>query len=132
MPELAEVLALMPRDRMTFLETERGLPRSQGSLAHKSRAWVAQAGLGAVDRNGRHLTLHGLRKAMGRRLAERGASPHVIMAILGHETIASATVYTKAYDRARAADMGAKLLSGEKPSNIRRLERKKPVGGTEG
>jgi integrase len=111
LPELAEALAHVPRDRLTFFETEWGLPRSQGSLVHKFRAWVAEAGLGAEDRNGRHLTLHGLRKAMGRRLAERGASPHVIMAVLGHESIASAQVYTKAYDRARAADMAAKLLS---------------------
>jgi integrase len=110
LPELAEALALVP-ERMTFLETEWGLPRSQGSLVHKWRAWVAEAGLGAPDRNGRHLSLHGLRKALGRRLAERGASPHIIMAVLGHESIASAQVYTKAYDRARAADAAAELLS---------------------
>lgn len=125
LPELAEVLALVPRDRLTFLETEWHLPRSQGSLVHKFRAWVAEAGLGAADRNGRHLTLHGLRKALGRRLAERGASPHVIMAILGHESIASAQVYTKAYDRARAADQGAELLAETKPTNVTGLRRPK-------
>jgi integrase len=86
--------------------------------------------MGAEDRNGRHLTLHGLRKAMGRRLAERGASPHVIMAVLGHESIASAQVYTKAYDRARAADQAVELLAEAKPTNVRRLERKRPEPGT--
>ena len=131
-PELAEALALVSRGQMTFLETKDGVPRSQGSLVHKFRAWVAEAGLGAADRHGRFLSLHGLRKAMGRRLAERGASPHVIMAILGHESIASAQVYTKAYDRARAADMGAELLAGANPTNLRRLERKKPEGGMRG
>ena len=54
------------------------------------------------------------------------------MAILGHESIASAQVYTKAYDRARAADMGAELLAGANPTNLRRLERKKPEGGMRG
>jgi integrase len=103
---------LVPIDRATFLETEFGRLRSQGSLVHKFRLWVAEAGLGGSDRNGRNLTLHGLRKAVGRRLAEAGAATHVIMSWLGHESIASAQVYTKAYDRARAADLGAELLSG--------------------
>jgi integrase len=123
LPELAEALALVPRARLTFLETAEGLPRSQGSLVHKFRAWVAEAGLGAADRNGRHLSLHGLRKALGRRLAEAGVSPHGIMSVLGHESIASAQVYTKAYDRARASDDALAKLAETKPTNVTRIRR---------
>jgi integrase len=107
MAPLAEAMATIPPGRSTFLETVEGLPRSQGALSHQMRRWVALAGLGEPDRNGRHLTLHGLRKAMGRRLAEAGVAPHGIMSVLGHESIKSAEVYTKAYDReCRAVERG--------------------------
>jgi integrase len=102
------------------------LPRSPVGLGNSMRRWTAAAGLGAPDAKGRHLTLHGLRKALGRRLAEAGASPHVIMAMLGHETISAAQVYTSAYDRARAADMGAELLSSPRDvTNVTRIRRTK-------
>jgi integrase/recombinase XerD len=125
LPELAEALALVPRDRMTFLETTRGTVRDPNTLQHQFRTWVVAAGLGAQDARGRGLTPHGLRKAMGRRLAEAGASPHVIMAVLGHESIAAAQVYTAAYDRAKAADMAAELLGGAKPTNVVLMKGKK-------
>jgi integrase len=124
-PALAEVLALAPADTLTFLETEFGRTRSEGGLNHQFREWVDSVpGLGAKDKHGRALTLHGLRKAVGRRLAERGASPHSIMAVLGHETIASAEVYTKAYDREKAADAGMELLDAPQTTNVTRMRRK--------
>lgn len=126
LPALAEVLALAPADTLTFLETERGDVRSEGGLNHQFREWVdAVPGLDAPDKNGRRLTLHGLRKAVGRRLAERGASPHTIQAWLGHESINSVQVYTKMYDREKSADMGAELLvSAPKHDKVVRLKRK--------
>lgn len=134
LPDLAAALDFAPRDRMTFLETDHGLQRSEGALSHSFRLWADKAGLGERDRNGRRLALHGLRKAAGRRLAEAGASPHVIMSWLGHESIASAQVYTKAYDRARAADMGADLLAGtddarKANSNVRTFRRRNTQKG---
>jgi integrase len=124
MAPLAEALATIPPGRMTFLETVEGLPRSQGALSHQLRRWVALAGLGEPDRNGRHLTLHGLRKAMGRRLAEAGASAHEIASVLGHESLASVQVYTRMYDRAKAADAALDKLGEAAPSNVTRLKRK--------
>jgi integrase len=91
-------------DALTFLN------RSPDALAHAMRLWTAKAGLGAPDRHGRHLTLHGLRKAMGRRLAEAGASVHMIQAILGHESLSSVQIYTRAYDRKSASDTAMELL----------------------
>jgi integrase len=118
LPDLAEVLP--PPDGRPFVD------RSPVGLGNSMRRWAAAAGLGDADAKGRHLTLHGLRKALGRRLAEAGASPHVIMAMLGHETISAAQVYTSAYDRARAADMGAELLSSPRDvTNVTRLKGKK-------
>jgi integrase len=124
-PALAEVLALAPANAMTFLQTEFGRPRSEGGLNHQFRAWVdAVPGLDAPDKYGRRLTLHGLRKALATRLASAGASDFVIMAWLGHETIASVQRYTKAVDRVKAADAGAALLGAPaKPSNVTRIKR---------
>lgn len=123
LPDLAEVLALMSRDRLTFLEFG-GKQRSEGGLNHSFRIWVDAAGLGAPDKHGRRLTLHGLRKALATRLAGAGASEFVIMSWLGHETIASVQGYTKAVNREKAADAGAALLGKPKPTNVTRMKRK--------
>jgi hypothetical protein len=109
-PPLAEVLATIPPGQLTFLATPDGHVRSEKGLATRFAEWVREAGLGAADENGRHLSLHGLRKAVGRRLAEAGCSPHMIMAVLGHRSIRSAAPYTADYDRARAADAASAKL----------------------
>jgi integrase len=109
-PPLAEMLATIPRTQLTFLETKEGKPRNERGLTFMFSGWVAKAGLGAPDANGRHLSLHGLRKAVGRRLAEAGCSPHMIMSVLGHRDIKSSAPYTKDYDRARSADQASEML----------------------
>lgn len=120
LPELAAELASVPRDWGTFLQTVDGRPRSAASLTEDMRRWTESAGLPA----GR--SAHGLRKAMGRRLAEAGCSPHEIMSVLGHESIAMAALYSRAYDRARAAEAAAERLANISPGNVVRL-RKKPA-----
>lgn len=124
LPPLAELLTTIPKHQMTFLETKHGLQRSELSLTNDMALWVLKAGLGDPDENGRHLNMHGLRKAVGRRLAEGGCSPHQIMAVLGHRNIASATPYTKAYDRMKAAE-GATDAMSPKPTNVTKLRRTK-------
>lgn len=122
MPPLAEMLSTIPANVSTYLE-RNGRPLRDDYVRQVMRRATAQAGLGAPDRHGRYLTPHGLRKALGRRLAEASAPPHEVMAVLGHESIASAQVYTKAYDRARSADSGMGKLAGAMPTNIQRLKR---------
>jgi integrase len=41
-------------------------------------------------------TSHGLRKAISRRLAEAGKSPHEIMSVTGHSTLKEVERYTRA------------------------------------
>jgi integrase len=108
---------------MTFLETKNGTVRSPAGLAIDMIRWCAAAELGDKDANGHRLSLHGLRKALGRRLAQAGCSPHAIMAVLGHEDIASAAIYTKAYDRGVSATGAMEKLGGVVPSNVTRLRR---------
>ena len=51
----------------------------------------------------RRCTIHGLRKAACRRLAEAGCTVHEIAAISGHATLKEVERYTKAADQARLA-----------------------------
>lgn len=76
---LQAVLDLLPKDKLTFLETLNGQSRSSNGLGNLVRKWCDVAGLP-------NCTSHGLRKACATRLAEAGASEREIMAWTGHKT----------------------------------------------
>ena len=80
-----------------LLATPRGLPFSPDYAT----AYFAQAcrAAGLPPR----LSLHGLRKAACRRLAEATCSPHEIMAISGHTTLKEVERYCREYSRSTAA-----------------------------
>lgn len=96
-PDLAKVIANMPARHLTFLVTEYGKPFSVAGFGGKFRDWCNQAGLP-------HCSAHGLRKATAARLAERGASPHEIMAITGHQSLEEVERYTRAARKSGLAD----------------------------
>jgi hypothetical protein len=52
-----------------------------------------------------------LRKLGCTRLANAGASPHVIAAWSGHKSIALVAHYTKSADQVRLAEQGADILT---------------------
>ena len=101
-PELRRRLDALPEDQETFLCTQYGKPRSAAGLGNKMREWANAAGL-------TECTSHGLRKACARRLAEAGATPHEIMAVTGHKTLAEAQRYTEKVARAGLADRAMQL-----------------------
>ena len=94
---LRSALAACPIKSFTFLETQAGKSRSANGLGNSMRAWCDAANLPKC-------TSHGLRKAIARRLAESGASPHEIMAVTGHTTLAEVTRYTRDASRPMLAD----------------------------
>jgi integrase len=66
------------------------------------------------------LTFHGLRHTAGRLLADRGADPRTIAALLGHKTLQMAAHYSDEADRKkRAVAAVAKLRPARKVSNAR-------------
>ena len=77
--ELRAALDLCPRDRLTFIAQANGSPLGAASLGNEFREWMRKAGLPE------RLSLHGLRKATSRRLAEAGSTVHQIAAITGHK-----------------------------------------------
>ena len=83
---------------LTFLTTKTGKPYSPNDLSDQFRVWCDAAGLPS------NCSIHGLRKAAARRLAEAGCSVHEIAAITGHRTLKEVERYTRS---AGAAASGA-------------------------
>jgi integrase len=127
---LADELSQVPHTHLTFLQTEAGRVRSDVGLANQLTRWLALAGLWDTDEHGHHLSLHGLRKALGRRLAEAGVDPHGIASVLGQDDARSALVYSRKFNRARTADASMARLAEEPATNVTRLERNATRKGT--
>lgn len=106
-PDLEEILSVVPRDRFTFIVTERGRPFSAAGFGNKMRDWCDQAGL-------THCSAHGLRKAAARRLAEAGCTNQQIKAITGHTTDSEVARYTAAANQQILADQAIAAIGGSK------------------
>jgi len=105
-PELRAALDLCPRDHLTFIAQADGRPLGAESLGTEFNGWLRKAGL--LEK----LSLHGLRKAAARRLAEAGCSVHEIASITGHKTLSEIGRYTKDAERKRLAESAsAKVLA---------------------
>ncbi|MCY4396336.1 MAG: tyrosine-type recombinase/integrase [Rhodospirillaceae bacterium] len=106
--ELARELAVLPMKQMVIVSTGNdGRAFSVAGFGNWFRQCVADAGLPA------HCSIHGLRKAGARRLAEAGATEFEIMAFLAHSSAKEASRYTAAANRSKLTDAGmAKLDEG--------------------
>jgi integrase len=98
--ELRAALDLCPRDRLTFIAGAGGRPLGAESLGAEFRECLRAAGLP------NRLSLHGLRKAAARRLAEAGCTPHEIMAVTGHKTLSEVERYCAEAEKTRLAASG--------------------------
>jgi site-specific recombinase XerD len=93
---------------LTFLHTRDGTPRSPNGLGGDFRRWCDAAGLPA------HCSLHGLRKAGARRLAEAGASAKEIMSVTGHRTLSEVQRYIDRADKAKLAESAIAKLRAKR------------------
>jgi integrase len=105
-PELQAVLDATPSEHLTYLTTAFGQPFTPAGFGGWFRAACDAAGLP------KGCSVHGLRKAACRRLAEAGCSANVIAAISGHRTLKEVARYTTAADQERLADTAIRALSG--------------------
>jgi integrase len=107
LPELSAALDAMPpvAGATTFLTNQLGRAFSMVSWHENFAGWVTAAGLPKQFR------AHGLRKAGMTRLANFGATPHIIAAWSGHKTLALVAHYTKSADQVRLAEEGANILT---------------------
>lgn len=98
-PMLDEVLAATERQGETVLVTAYGDPFSPKSITGRMLDWTKAAGLSGC-------TLHGLRKTLGKLLAEGGASTRQLMDVLGHDDIVHAELYSREAEQVRLATEG--------------------------
>jgi len=103
-PELRLVLDATPTDHLTFLTTRGNRPFHPDAFTHWFKRKCREAGLPA------RASVHGLRKAACRRLAEVGCSANVIASISGHATLREVSRYTAAADQVRLARQGMEAL----------------------
>ncbi len=83
------------RTHVTVINTAYGRPFTVDGYSRFMRDAITAAGLPMECQP------HGLRKTLGRLLADAGATAHEIMAALGHTTLAEAERYTREADRKR-------------------------------
>lgn len=99
-PMLRENIEALPRVGETVLVTAYGKPFSEKSLTGRMADWTQSAKLP------KGCTLHGLRKSLGKMLAEGGASARQIMDTLGHDDIEHAELYSRDASQAILAKDG--------------------------
>ena len=107
-PGLAEVLAATPLEHLTWITTPQGGPYTSSGLGNFFRECCNSAGLP-------HCSLHGLRKAQCRLLAEAGCSEHQIAAITGHESLALIRHYTRAAAQKKLAEAAFQAVNRTGP-----------------
>lgn len=84
----------------TILMTQYGEPFSPKSLMGMMAHWTKLAELSQA------YTLHGLRKTLGKMLAEGGASTRQLMKILSHDDIEHAELYSREAEQVFMATEG--------------------------
>jgi integrase len=108
-PELRRVIEATPTVGVkTFLVTHFGKPFTANGFGNWMRDRCNEADLPECSS-------HGLRKAIARRLAEAGMSPHQIMAITGHSTLKEVERYTRAASQKHLAEMAMRGLDEAEP-----------------
>jgi integrase/recombinase XerD len=105
LPELGAAIAAAKRTGLkTFLVTQDGRHYGARGFAASFRYWCIKAGV--------NKSAHGLRKRMGKLLAEGGATPHESMAWLGHRTLQQVQTYSRDANRGRLADAAVTKIRG--------------------
>ncbi|MBN9035503.1 MAG: tyrosine-type recombinase/integrase [Rhizobiales bacterium] len=99
-PMLAEALAATVRRGETVVVTAYGEPFTAKSITGRMADWTHSAGLP------KGCTLHGLRKTLGKLLAEGGASTRQLMDVLGHDDMEHAELYSREANQVLLAAAG--------------------------
>jgi integrase len=103
--DLQKALAATPRNHVCVITTAYGKPFTVDGFSGFMRDAIRAAGLPLSCQP------HGLRKTLGRLLADAGATAHDIMAALGHTTLTEAERYTREADRRRGGKRAVTKLN---------------------
>lgn len=80
-----------------LITTVHDKPFTDAGMGNRMRKWCDAAGLP-------HCSMHGLRKAMSRQLAESGATDAEGMAVTGHRKASTFAYYRKSANQSHLAD----------------------------
>jgi integrase len=111
LPALLELRAILDeaqRIAPTIVTSAYGRPLTEAGLRKAFHTLVLR-----LERDRRvapGLTLHGRRHTLGDELANLGADPRIIQAVLGHRSMAASLHYSAGADRRRAASAAIELL----------------------
>lgn len=106
LPELQANIEATPRVGEFVLLTKWGKPFTPAGLGMRMQHWTDAAGLASGH------TLHGLRKSLGKALAEHDATTRQLMEVLGHTDIKHAELYSREAEQRRLAEQGMAKLAG--------------------
>jgi len=104
LPQLKAALETLPRRADTVITTEYGKPFSEKSLTGMMAHWTKLANLEPG------CTFHGLRKTLGKYLAEGGATAKQSAGILGHDDLDHVELYSREAEQELLAVAGMSLL----------------------
>jgi integrase len=109
-PNLADVIEATDMTREFVVMTQWGKPFSPKALGMRMQKWTKAAGIPPGH------TLHGLRKTLGKALAEHGATTRQLMEVLGHDNIEHAELYSREAEQRLLAIAGMdKLVNWRRP-----------------
>ena len=106
-PELRAELEHVPTSRALFVTKESGEGYAVESLGNLFKDWARAAGVESGS-------IHGLRKALGNRLATAGATENEVAAWLAHGDTRQAATYTKKAEKPRLADSAFEKMEAKK------------------
>lgn len=113
-PMLRDTLQPLERKGEFILMTAYGEPFSEKSLTGRMADWTKSADMP------KGCTMHGLRKSLGKMLAETGSTTRQLMETLGHDNIEHAELYSREAEQQRLArDAMTRLTRSLQPKRPR-------------
>ena len=106
--DLRTLLEAAARPATTIVTGVLNRPLTEAGLAKAFRTLILD--LERQEKIGQGLTFHGLRHTAGNTLADLGADPRTIQALLGQRSMAAALHYSDRADRRRAATAAIHVL----------------------
>lgn len=106
-PELQRIIDATATGDLTYIVTAFGHPFTSNGFGNRFRKWCDEAGLSQCS-------VHGLRKAAAKRLADLGCNELEIMAVTGHRTSKEVMRYIRARDQKVGAENALKRMTAER------------------
>lgn len=116
LPETRAAIDALPTAPIRHLITTAfGKPFTDKGISNKMRQWCDEAGLPQCS-------LHGIRKATSRQLAESGATDAQGRAVTGHKKDSTFAYYARMADREKLADAALSNLEAARLSNLEKKD----------